>query len=157
MIKSTARINAIIDFISDVNILYDICCDHGLIGLNALIANKANSVVFIDISLPSLNKVKFNLDKVSDKISSSSIELVHLDAINYSFINTEENCLVIAGIGAHLLVKILNNECIQKQKLILVPHSHSEVLESYLTDKEIRFSKSSVKEKSRSYPIFLVK
>lgn len=154
--KSTPRIRAIIEFVDNASTLYDVCCDHGLIGINALVQKKAERVVFIDVSKPSLDKVSINLNKLSTESLAESTRIVHTDAIGFEFENEQRNCLIIAGIGAHLLVKILDNKTIENQKLILVPHSHFEVLESYLDVHSMDFTRSTVVEKNRPYPIYLV-
>ncbi|MBQ2804539.1 MAG: tRNA (adenine(22)-N(1))-methyltransferase TrmK, partial [Clostridia bacterium] len=56
----TKRLEKIVQAIPQCTSLADVGCDHGYIGLSALTLGKADNVVFVDISQPSLHKAKQN-------------------------------------------------------------------------------------------------
>ena len=56
--KIPDRIKIILSLIPQCDVLMDVGCDHGILGVAALQEKKVEKVVFTDISLPSLKKAE---------------------------------------------------------------------------------------------------
>lgn len=120
----TKRLQKIVDAIPLCNTLADVGCDHGYIGIAALSENKAQNVVFIDISAPSLAKAKQNLPcNLCQKAT-----FVHADGLG----NIIADCAVIAGMGGLEIMSILSGAADLPQMLVLQPMKNQYELRRFL-------------------------
>lgn len=108
--------------------VYDLCCDHGLIGINVAqkgIRNRdLKEVIFNDQILAITDRLKLTL-KDSD-IPSAFYSLLTQPAQSIK-IETQNNFIIIAGIGGELMIKVLahlNEQTLKDTKLILCPHNN---------------------------------
>jgi len=67
---SSGRIEAILRYIRPGRPLYDLCCDHGLIGLTALLEKGSSKVYFVDQSLNALRPLQNVLAQKSAEIQA---------------------------------------------------------------------------------------
>lgn len=105
MIKLSARLKALADFIDDNTNMVDIGCDHGLLDIYLLQNKKNISITASDINENALNNAKNNIKKykLDGKITTTLSN--GLDNIDTTCVDT----IVIAGMGAHTAIGILYN------------------------------------------------
>lgn len=147
------RIEEIIKNINDCNTLADIGCDHGKIGAYSLIRKKAKKAIATDISENSLQKAKdlYKKHKLLDRV-----EFRVGDGLDVIYEN-EADCVVIAGMGAFEIIKILSNSKIDVQKYILVAHQDVDKLREFLLNKKFSIEKDYlIKEGKHFYSIIVV-
>lgn len=149
MIRLNKRLQSIINEIEG-NILADIGCDHGKIVVYAVYHKIVKSAVAVDISASSLMKTKRLAEKYGvDK----DIKFVVGDGLQN--LNNNPDCIVIAGLGAHEIIKILKEKFIDS-KYILVPHQDSSELRLYLKNNDFFAHKDYVvKENNKFYDIIV--
>ena len=130
--RSSQRISAIVDMLEEGLPTYDLCCDHGLIGLNAYAKKKAPQVVFCD-ALPHVMEALQHQVRRHDQNPNLRFLTARAETLQ---LNGERCNLVIAGVGGHLIVrmlKMLYAGGAKPHRLVLGPNRHAEVVEEYLT------------------------
>lgn len=122
------RLEVVSAFIEKKDIVLDIGCDHGLLGIS-LFLNKKVKVIGSDINPKPLEKAKENLVKYH---LEKKIELRLGDGLNP--ISSDINTVVISGMGGINIVNILKNikSYPNVKKIIVSPNS-----DFILTRKEI--------------------
>ena len=117
----TKRLEKIVSALPTCAVLADVGCDHGYIGVSALQRNKAQQVVFIDISAPSLQKAQ---QLCSEENLLRSAEFLCQNGLQ----KVQCNCAVIAGMGGLEILSVLQNAKTLPQFLVLQPmRSQSDV------------------------------
>lgn len=127
---ATKRLEKILSVVPQCQVLADIGCDHGYIGLGALQSGLAENVVFVDISAPSLQKARNHcpgeLLHRADFICQNGIGKVRAD------------CAVIAGMGGIEIISVLDNaECLPERLVLQPMRNQREVRQRILQDYEI--------------------
>ena len=109
----SVRLAKLVSLIPKCNLLADVGCDHGYVGIEALRSGKAKRVAFADISQPSLNKARLNCpQQFNDAVSFHCQDgLGDIDA----------DCAVIAGMGGLEIISILSQARHLPQTLVLQP------------------------------------
>ena len=118
------RIQNIIAVLPHCNTLADVGCDHGYVGISALRQNKANNVVFCDISMPSLKKAQQNCPQNLQNRAT----FVCTDGIPQ---NSNPDCAVIAGMGGLEIISILSKTTLPNF-LVLQPMKNALQLRVFL-------------------------
>ena len=119
--------------------VWDLCCDHGYLGIRAYLSGNFSVVYFVD-KVPEIIKsleLKFRqIYENSDGASSARFQAKAGEDINEAVQGT----LVIAGVGAHTILKILQNlhlkQLLHAEKLILAPQRHESWLLDSMTENE---------------------
>lgn len=122
--KLTKRQQTIFDAIPRVNTLADVGCDHGYVGMTALVTQKANFVHFCDISAPSLSKAQDLATKLGQKNCSFTCQ----DGLQ----TIKCDCAVIAGMGGLETISILSNTQTLPKLLVLQPMKNQYDLRKFL-------------------------
>jgi len=149
MLKLDGRLQAVLDQIPDTETLADIGCDHGKLIVSAILSNKAEFGIAVDISIDSLNKAK-----------DLAIKYGILDKIQFFCgdgflpIKKEVDCAIIAGMGGYEITKILTQKDIAK-KYILVPHQDVNILRKYLQSNQFFIEKDFVVKVHKFYQIIV--
>lgn len=105
MIKISARLKSIADFIDDNSSIVDIGCDHGLLDIY-LSQNKNNlKIIASDVNQNALNNAIKNIKKYKEEDNIKTILSNGLDNIDTTNIDT----IIISGMGTHTIVGILYN------------------------------------------------
>ncbi|MES2745557.1 MAG: tRNA (adenine(22)-N(1))-methyltransferase TrmK [Bdellovibrionota bacterium] len=153
----STRIDKIVSLIRPGHTVFDMCCDHGLIGFGAL--SKVKEVVFVDQSakaLAPLNEHLKSLDRADlerIKVFVSAGELV-------SIAGYESSDFVIAGVGVTTVASIIASlfpEGLSHHRLILSPQQDSQPLRWYLNDRGFGLvDEYVVKERGRFREILVV-
>lgn len=174
----TERLKKIVSAIPFSEELFDVGCDHGIVGVNALLQKKAQRVVFTDVSRPSLEKARALAIKngLHDKC-----EFLCGDG----FCGRRAETAVIAGMGGLEISKILLKAEELPDRLVLqpmrgVPELRLELSKNYflerdeiffdgkfycliyaergsdsLTEQEIKYGKTNLRQKSVDFHKFL--
>lgn len=177
----SVRLEKIVGVLPHCGVLADIGCDHGYIGCEALERGVAEQVVFVDISLPSLEKARRNCREAL----KSRATFICRDGLG----NIRCDAAVIAGMGGLEIISVLNNAESLPQTLVLQPMRNVEnvrtaVAEKYeithdevffdgkfynliraeknengckLTADEVAFGKSNLQNKSADFAAYLEK
>ncbi len=127
---ATKRLEKILAVVPQCQVLADVGCDHGYIGLGALQSGLAQKVVFVDISAPSLQKARDHCPREL---------LSHADFICQNGIgNVRADCAVIAGMGGMEIISVLDNaECLPERLVLQPMRNQREVRQRLLQDYEI--------------------
>lgn len=145
------RIQTIANMVGNYALMvYDLCCDHGQIGLSV----NAREVVLLDV-----------VESIIEKIKTTDIPhgytAICEDATNTKFDISPQTSFILAGIGGHLAVKILNNLYAQRvygMEIVLCIHSHVEEVYQWLEGKEFEgMDFSFVEENQKFYEIYKLK
>lgn len=102
---------------------YDLCCDHGNLGICVHLNKRPLSTTLND----QVESICINLEKqITDITRLENINVLNQDATKIKFKVQGPKCVLIAGIGGPLLLKIVENLIPQINKediLILSPHT----------------------------------
>ncbi len=107
------RIQKIVSALRQCNTLADVGCDHGYVGLTALTNGIAKKVIFIDVSLPSLQKAKANCPENLHTCAT----FMNIDGLQ----DVTADQAVIAGMGGLETINILQNAHTLPSLLVLQP------------------------------------
>ncbi len=147
--RALKRLRVIADLIENADVVADIGCDHGFLAKLLLKERRAEKVIAIDISEQSLAKTeklaqKFHLEDKIDLRCGDGFDPLK---------NNEANIAVIAGLGAHEIVKILNNKInMGVEEYIFQPANKSEILRRYLIENNFKIVRDFiVKDKNKFY------
>lgn len=107
---------------------WDICCDHGLLGIAALRSSQFPRVHFVDRVPHIIEKLRRGLSTEKDV----SIYLIGAEELGEELRGT----VVIAGVGGHNIVKILESWSsrgnLRASRLVLNPLTHLGPLREFL-------------------------
>lgn len=135
--KLSKRLSYIAKFIdNNGGHFYDLCCDHGQLGLFVLKNYSFKTYNLIDQVPDIINNLSSSL-KDSDIPNSNFLNLICLDATMLRIVNSNQNIIVMAGIGGELTIRIianLLNQITEKDILILSPHNNLLKVRTYLRD-----------------------
>ncbi|WP_141731292.1 tRNA (adenine(22)-N(1))-methyltransferase TrmK [Oligoflexus tunisiensis] len=127
------RIRRLASFVRPHSVLYDLCCDHGYIGLTAWDQKPLAGLVFVDQSPNALRAVHEALkaraltDDPRVQVINGPAEKIKLDA--------RPSDLVMAGVGIRTIVTIIRalfSEGLGPHRLIICPEKNSLELRSFL-------------------------
>ena len=121
------RLNKLVALIPPCDLLADVGCDHGYIGIEALRLGKAKRVAFTDISQSSLRKAQVNCPQEYEKVSSFHCQ----DGLG----SIIPDCAVIAGMGGLEIISILQKAECPPQKLLLQPMRNQRDVRAYITQR----------------------
>lgn len=108
--------------------IYDVCCDHAHLAIN--LASNTNSIVHaIDISKEVISKLAQYLGEL--KPDNLIVECQGGESVDYQ----ENSLIIIAGVGAHTTIKILDHIQsldLNEVEIILCCHQNTDILRDYL-------------------------
>lgn len=141
------RLNSLVKYVNKEDVICDVGCDHAYLSI-FLIKNELVKKAYIsDINEKALlnginNLKKYNLtDKIEAKVS---------DGIND--IAPDVNTLVISGMGANTILKILNNEKIKQiKKIIIQANNDYDLLRNDIIKKGYYITKEDVVFENNKY------
>ena len=123
----SVRLNKLVSLVPTCDVLADVGCDHGYVGIQALRMGTAQRVAFTDISQPSLDKAKRNCPQEFKKQVTFHCQ-DGLGALNV-------DCAIIAGMGGLEIISILQHAQYLPQKLVLQPMRNQRDVRLFLTQK----------------------
>ena len=135
------RMLKIIELIPPCDLLADVGCDHGMVGISALIQNKTKKVIFIDISQPSLKKAE-NLARQYSMLDKCEF------VVGDGLCGKKVDCAIIAGMGGKEILKILENSAEKPQYLLLNPMRNTDtVREKIVEDYRVSYDEKFLDKK----------
>ena len=161
--RLTSRMKTFIDHSIKDAPLWDICCDHGYVGIKALETSEFTEVHFVD-QVPHIMERLETLIKQYWRIKPEHHYVLHLMSGEDILVDVHGTMLV-AGVGG-LTIKTIVSTLIKKEKLfakrlLLSPHTDEKVLVHYLDDEEFlsRFivvEKILMPEGKRTRPLYII-
>lgn len=134
--KLSTRMKSFLEHALKGQPLWDVCCDHGYVGIKALESSEFLEVHFVD-QVPHIMQRLEMLLKQSWKIKSEHKYFLYLlpaEAIEGEVHGT----LLIAGVGGLTIKTIVStliaNQKLKAHRLLLSPHTDEKVLIQYLDD-----------------------
>ena len=121
----TKRLQKLVSVLPQCNVLADVGCDHGYVGIEALVRGIAQRVIFMDVSAPSLNKARKNCPEQLLLCA----EFLCCDGLG----DVEADAAIIAGMGGLEIVSILSSAKHLPEKLVLQPMRNQRDVRSFLT------------------------
>ena len=142
------RIEAIYSLIDDKDKVVDVGCDQAKLSL--LLAKRNQPSIASDISENVINKAK-------NDIKNDLIDLRVSDGLS-NIKEGEADTLVLAGMGTHTILEIINNTKLRFKKIITISNNYHDILRekmnafNYIVDKEL-----IVKENNKYYNLIVFK
>ena len=144
------RLKEIAKYTSGYNLLLDVGSDHGLLPIYALKNKYVNEAIASDINSKPLiiakeNFAKYNLD----------IKTIIYDGIP----KTNADVIVIAGMGAELVISILEktlNHAKNLKRLILAPNCDYDILRNYVKKSFKIVDEDIIYDKNHYYEIIVL-
>ena len=146
----SARLKEIAKYSSGFNTLLDVGSDHGLLPIYALNSGYVLKAIASDINYKPLIKAKENFKKYN-----LDIETIVFDGIP----ETNADVIVIAGMGAELIISILEktlNNAKNLKRLILSPNCDYDILRRYITKDFKIVDESIIYDKKHYYEIIVL-
>lgn len=137
------RLSAVLDRVRGDTIA-DIGCDHGKLCCAALASGRARRAIATDISAASL-------DKARRLAASLGLELTcrHTDGLRG--VDERVDVAIIAGMGAHEIVHILDADADKADEWVLLPHRRADLLREYCAAHGWRTTRDDVVECGGKY------
>ncbi|RZA11377.1 MAG: hypothetical protein EOP10_33170 [Proteobacteria bacterium] len=156
--KFTVRFEKILAFTRPDHVLYDLCCDHGLMGLKALLQNQASEVHFVDQSENALKALRLELRVLPNDLQSKAF--VHCMPAEDCVLLDQPSDFIIAGVGIQTCISIISAvfpQGLGQHRLIIAPQQKSQVLRKFLMDRNFRlFDETVTVERQRFREIIVV-
>ena len=148
MRKLSKRLSSILDAVEFRETFYDVCCDHGELGIAAAQSLLANQVIFID-QVPSIMESLDLKLKATDIPSAVGVKTWCQDASQKEIFIKNSN-FVVAGIGENTAISILEkiNLC-NDSEIILSIHSDNFLLREYLIERGLKTTYETVFEDNK--------
>lgn len=146
------RINSILKYIDKNDIVLDIGCDMALLGI--MLAKKGIYSFASDLRENIIKNakekiLKLNLEKYITFYVSDGLKNIYNDRIN---------TLVLAGMGAHLIINILKESEKKYKKIITISNNDHYILRSYMTKNGYKIDKEEIiYEKNKFYNLIVFK
>ena len=144
------RLKEIAKYSNGYNLLLDVGSDHGLLPIYAIKSGYVKEAIASDINYKPLIKAKENFKK-----NNLSIETIIYDGIP----ETNADVIVIAGMGAELIIKILEktlNNANNLKRLILSPNCDYELLRRFATKDFKIVDEDIIYDKNHYYEIIVL-
>ncbi len=145
-IKLGTRLNTVLSLIDGGGAMADVGTDHGKLPVAALLTGKAARAVAIDISDKSLAKARILAEQ-----EGVQLHCIVGDGLT-PLKKDDADTIVIAGMGALEIIKILEEAPCKFSKYLFVPHKNAYLLRKYLKEKNVRILHDiTVKEGNHFY------
>ncbi|MCI9083989.1 MAG: SAM-dependent methyltransferase [Bacilli bacterium] len=141
--KLTKRLQAICDLIDEGSRVIDVGADHALVDIY-LTKYKNCKCIATDISENCIQKAKENIEK-----NNLNIQTIVTDGLNN--INLKDEKIIIAGMGAHTILKILNKNI--TNDLIISAHTDIPLLRKEIQKKGYYIENEKVIHEKHYYVI----
>lgn len=144
------RLKEIAKYTNGFNLLLDVGSDHGLLPIYAIKNHFVNEAIASDINSKPLIKAKENFNKYE----------LDIDTFIYDGIpNTSSDVIVIAGMGAELIISILEktlNNAKNLKRLILAPNCDYDILRRFVAKSFKIVDEDIVYDKNHYYEIIVL-
>lgn len=159
--KLSLRMKTFVEKALEGKPFWDVCCDHGYVGIEAMHTGRFSHVHFVD-QVPHIMQRLEKLIKQSPSYKADFAYTLH--CLSAEKLQTEiEGTFLIAGVGGLTIKNILSAQLLGgrffPERLLLSPHTDEAVLVSYLDEiKEIYGPKEKmmVVDGKRERPLYLL-
>lgn len=156
MIRLSPRLRLLLDQALPGKPLWDLCCDHGLLGMKALEEGQTSEVHFVDRVPSIMERLK---ERLQEENLVGSLHVQGAESLQCPL----EGTVVIAGVGGDRILEILEaldgNGYLTADRLVLSPHKDERVFVEKFSEglgKRWRLSEPlSVRESGRERPIWV--
>ncbi len=140
------RIEAIYSFISETDKVVDVGCDQAKLAL--LLAKRNQPSIASDVSENVIKRAK-------NDIKSDLIDLRVSNGLE-NIQEGEADTLVLAGMGTHTILEILNNTKLKCKKIITISNNYHDILRTKMNDLNYKVdSELIIKENNKYYNLIL--
>ena len=146
------RLNRFSQFYCNHSYIWDIGCDHGLLGMSFLNQPAVKQINLVDPALPVIKKLK------DSYITIPKINIIHNKGQNLIIPNSNQNSLYIAGMGGLEMREILQKLLPQlgrEDRILISPHRHILELRKYLQGSPFRLVEEGVVEEAGHFYPYL--
>lgn len=155
MQRISKRLNAVADYVTEGKRVVDVGTDHAYIPIFLLQEGRCKAALAADIGRGPLERAREN---IAENGLSDRIETVLSDGLKK--IDTDFECLILAGMGGKLIREILSEDpkkTASFEEMILEPQSDLETLRLYLRQNGYWIDRENmVLEDGKYYPILHV-
>lgn len=133
--NSSQRLQIIEELLLPNKPVWDLCCDHGLVGLSSYEKRKFPEIHFVD-------KVPSIIQKLRDNFITHCSNPNNLTKVSFYATGAESltesltGSVVVAGVGAGTIIQILgsliNQQRLYAERLILAPQNHLDRIEKFM-------------------------
>ncbi len=134
----------------DIETVWDLCCDHGHLGNHLAQRQKVRRVNLVDC-VPSIIQ---RLELANEKCHKFAIRA---QEVQIEWKNSE--CVILAGVGAHLVIDILNNILrtflYTSSFFVFCPHQNIEKLRKFLIQQKFQLRQEKlIHDAGKFYQVF---
>ena len=126
MSKLSPRLQLIFDFLIPGEPVWDFCCDHGYVGLNAYKSGQFPEIHFVD-QVPAIIKALEERFQAQHHDEDSAVKVFFRAQAGEDVLEPLKGSIVIAGVGAHTILKIIRTQKdrgqLNAKRLILCPQN----------------------------------
>ncbi len=155
--KLTKRLSFILDQMPDSAELWDVGCDHGLLGLAAVERGRTKQVHLVDPAIQVIQNLKavLNSPKCKEWWSENEARVRFHHARGEDVLPEASGAIVIAGMGGETMIAIL--EKLQRfEVLVLNPLTHFEEVEEFLRQRSWAKKNASIKDRGILYKVYAI-
>jgi tRNA (adenine22-N1)-methyltransferase len=155
----TQRLQALFSYCKRDLEIWDIGCDHGFIGKQALLENWPHKIHFVDQSKAVTRVLESELNQIQLPAKSAGFEIL---TQNGAQLNIKSGNVIIAGMGGHTMIEILDSLLLnlhakKSLRFILCPNDHVISVREFLNTKLLGlFAEQLVKERGRIRQILVI-
>jgi tRNA (adenine22-N1)-methyltransferase len=170
MLHLRPRLTRVLSYVRSDEMLWDIGCDHGYLGMRALMEKNLTGLVCIDRSPAAINKLKHKMalenlapavrDHVLRRLPDYERKNIRLVCADAATLPAEPVCgtVVLAGMGARSILRILNGfvfpNWLPQTQLVMLPNTERPLLEKTFIEKKIPLSEESIDDGKRQFFLY---
>ena len=133
--KVSKRMEQLVELAIDGAPFWDMCCDHGYIGIRALESNRFSKVIFVDSVKPIIDRLSKLIAQSPLQTQSKKFQLINSKCENLDF-EIFGTC-VIAGVGGRTIINILDSlqkkDLLKAERILLSAHTDETLLLDFLS------------------------
>lgn len=146
------RLKSIIQLIEPTDVVYDLCCDHGDIGISAYESELAKNVYFNDQVADIIKRLKFKITNLYSYIPEGIFfEEKPAQLIKYK----NNSTILLVGIGYDTIIKVLE-QIPNDSTLIVCSHTKPIELRNYLKNRFKLIDELLIEENAQFYEILKI-
>lgn len=159
--KLSKRMRIFLDHAIKNDIFWDVCCDHGYVGIKALESGEYTTVHFVDCIPHIMDRLKKLIEQNSHRVQGPYVLHTKSGADINELI---KGTLLIAGVGGTtiktILSKLLTNQHLLASRILLSPHMDEHIFLNFVEcihfkEKYFLVEKISISEGKRFRPLYI--
>jgi tRNA (adenine22-N1)-methyltransferase len=153
------RLRTLASYYHQTKEIWDIGCDHGLLGLSFVGSPEVQEIHLVDPSGPVIDKLTTLIDTHIPK-GHSLIKIEHKKGQEVQFETSFSKTIFIAGMGGKEILEIVQHlvgQMTSKDRLIVSPHRKIHELRHYLSNSKLKlFEEQVIEEDGQFYQILVL-